>query len=118
MEDMIKKRMQIISDLKSELTSLKENYDDIMEDDSLYQEVQEKAAEVREEKKASKTRLMTDPIYRQLSEEMREKRLEIKENREALSQELVELYKKEGKTEIIDADGNVKRMKFSVRLVN
>lgn len=118
MEDMIKKRLQIIADLKGEITSLKENYDDIMEDDDLYQEVKEKTAEVREEKKASKTRLLTNPLYQQLSEEMKEKRRDIKENREALSQELVELYKKEGKMEITDADGNIKKMKFSVRLVS
>jgi len=100
------------------LTSLKENYDDIMDEDPLYQETQEKASELREERKASKIRLMTNSTYHALSEELKEKRREIKENREALSQELVEFYKKEGRMEVTDADGNVKKMKFSVRLVN
>ena len=118
MEDMIQRRLRIISDLKEELNSLKENYEDVLEEDPLYQEVQEKALEVREEKKASRIRLMTNTTYYGMSEEIKEKRREIRENREALSQELVELYKKEGKMEIIDPDGNVKRMKFSVRLIN
>jgi len=118
MEDMIQKRLQIIGDLKEELNSLKENYEDMLEDDPLFQEVQEKAQEVREEKKASKTRLMTNTVYYGINEEIKEKRREIRENKEALSQELVELYKKEGKMEIIDPEGNVKRMKFSVRLIN
>jgi hypothetical protein len=118
MEDMIQKRLQIINDLTAEFNSLKENYDDMLEDDPLYQEVQEKELEVREEKKASRTRLMTNSTYYEMSEEIKEKRREIKENNEILSQELVELYRKEGKLEIIDTEGNVKRMKFSVRLVN
>ena len=118
MEDMIQRRLRIINDLKGELNSLKENYEDMLEEDPLYQEVQEKDLEVREEKKASKIRLMTNTTYYEMSEEIKEKRREIKENNEALSQELVELYKKEGKLEIIDPEGNVKRMKFSVRLVN
>jgi hypothetical protein len=118
MEEMIQRRLQIISDLKEELNSLKENYVDILEEDPLYQEVQEKALEVREEKQASKTRLMSNATYYRLTDEIKDKRREIRENREALSQELVELYKKEGKMEIVDPEGNVKRMKFSVRLVN
>jgi len=118
MEDMIKKRLQIITELKEELSSLKENYEDIMDEDPLYQEVQEKASELREETKASKTRLLTNTTYHALTEELKEKRRDLKENREALSQELVEYYKKEGKLEITDTDGTVKKLKFSVRLVN
>ena len=41
-----------------------------------------------------------------------------KENKEILSQELVDYYKESGSLEIEDADGNVKRMKFSVTLVS
>lgn len=118
MEEMIQKRLQIITDLKGELSSLKENYEDILEEDPLFLEVKEKVSEVREEKKASKIRLMSNIAYSQLDAEIKEKRREIREHREILSQELVELYKKEGQMEITDADGNVKRMKFSVRLVN
>ena len=118
MKEMIQKRLLIISDLKGELNSLKESYDEIMEEDSLYQEAQEKEMEVREEKKASKTRLMSNPIHSSMAEDIKEKRREIKENNEALSVELVELYRNEGTTEITDTEGNIKRLKFSVRLVS
>jgi len=84
----------------------------------LYQEVAEKELEVKEEKKASKTRLMTNSAYSSMEEDIKEKRRDIKENKEALSVELVELYRSEGVTEITDPDGNIKRLKFSVRLTN
>lgn len=119
MEDMIRKRLQIISDLQNELRSLKENYEDLLENDSLHQEMQEKAEEVKEERKAVKTRMMnSNDTYVGLQNEMKDKRVDIKENKEALSQELVELYRQEGKMEITDSEGNVQRMKFNVRLVS
>lgn len=118
MEEMILKRLKIIEELESELNSVKENYEDMLDNDPLFQEVQEKEAEVREEKKASKTRLMTNSAYQSMEAEMKEKRLELKENKEALSQELVDYYRANGKMEITDADGNVKRLKFSARLTN
>ncbi len=116
---MIRKRLKIVADLKGELDSLKENYEDLLENDPLYQEMQEKAEEVKEEKKAVTTRMTnSNDTYVGLKNEMKDKRLEIKENKEALSQELVELYRKEGKMEITDTEGNVQRMKFNVSLVN
>lgn len=118
MQEMVQKRLQIISDLQGELNSLSENYKEMLEQDPLYQEVAEKETEVKEEKKASKTRLMTNSTYSAMDEEIKEKRREIRENKEALSVELVELYKQEGVTEITDPEGNVKRLKFSVRLIN
>lgn len=114
---MITKRLKIINDLRSELNALKENYDDLIENDPLFQEVQEKEVELKEEKKASKTRLMTNETLQALGEEIKEKRREIKEHGEALSVELIELYRQSGVLEITDADGSTKRMKFNVKLV-
>lgn len=118
MEEMIIKRLQILDDLDNELRSLKENLEDLLDNDPLYQEMQEKSQEVNEEKKAIKTRMMSNTTYTRLEEEIKEKRQEIKENKEALSVELVEHYRQHGTLEIKDENGNVKRMKFSVRLVN
>ncbi len=118
MEEMIQKRLKILSDLKDEMTSLKENLEDLLDNDPLYQEMQEKNEEVREEKKAIKNRMMNNDTYTSLENEIKDKRMEIKENKEALSVELVEHYRKNGSFEIIDEAGNVKRMKFSVKLVS
>mgnify|MGYP001611005021 CR=1 FL=1 len=57
-------------------------------------------------------------MYVSIREQMKDKRQEIKEHKEALSQELVEYYKDSGSQEIADQNGEVKRMKFSVKLVN
>lgn len=118
MQEMILKRLKIIEDLQAELNSLKENYEDMLQNDPLYQEVQEKEIEVREEKKASKTRMMSNSTYQRMEQEIKEKRTEVNENKEALSQELIDYYREHGKLEITDAEGNVKRLKFSVRLTS
>lgn len=118
MEQMILKRLKILDDLTAEMNSLKENLEDLLDNDPLYQEMQEKSEEVNEEKKAIKSRMMSNTTYTRLQEEIKDKRQDIKENKEALSVELVEHYRQNGTLEIKDENGNVKRMKFSVRLVN
>ena len=119
MEQMIQKRLKIIEDLSDEMRGLKENMQDMLDNDPLYQEMQEKSAEVKEEGKAVKMRMLNgNQTYVRIEEELKDKRQDLKENKEALSVELVEHYKKHGTFEITDADGTVKRMKFSVRLVS
>ena len=60
---------------------------------------------------------MSTALVKGYQEEIKEKMQELKENRELLAQELVDYYRESGTLEITDADGNVKHMKFSVKLV-
>ena len=117
----IVKRLKIISDLNTELNVLKDQYDDALESDTEYQRVQgetdELKAQVRERNTQIKESVLEKRAYKTLQEEIKEKREEIKNHKEILSHELVEYYKETGLLEVEDADGNVKKMKFSVKLV-
>jgi hypothetical protein len=114
----IQKRLKILDDLLQELGKLKGDLEDALMDDPNYGKMLEEEEETKKVKKEKKDRIMSTAIIKGYQEEIKEKMQEIKENREVLSQELIDYYKESGTLEIVDADGNVKRMKFSVRLVS
>lgn len=117
-KEMIEKRLKIVADLQAELNGLKEQYNDLLENDSQFQKVQEELATIKADAKEKQDKLLSNGVSKAIVEQMKEKRQEIKENKEILSQELVDYYKESGSMEIEDADGNVKRLKFNVTLVN
>ena len=120
-DETIKKRLKIIQDLQEELNKLQEQYQDALESDSQYVESQERLEELKEEAKEKreviKQKVTQNSSYSALKNEINEKKMEIKENKEVLSQELVTYFKETGIVEIEDTEGNLKKMKFSVRLV-
>lgn len=117
-KNMIAKRLQIIEDLMTELNVIKDMYDSALENDPIYQEVQETESKAKSEVKQKKSVVMSNSEYIKLAEQMKEKRILIKEAKEALSQDLADFYRESGEMEIEDHNGNVKRIKFSVRLVS
>lgn len=114
----IQKRLKILSDLAKELGELKANLEDALMDDPNYGKMQEEEEEHKKDRKEKKDRIMSTAAVKGYQQEIKDKTQEIKENREILSQELVDYYKESGTLEITDADGNVKHMKFSVKLVS
>lgn len=116
-KELILKRLEIIADLKRELNSLKENYEDALDNNPVYQEVQEEEQKLKSETKGKKERVLETTTYKVMSDKMKDLRREIKEHGEVLSQDLVDYYKESGQTEIEDNEGNKKRLKFSVTLV-
>jgi len=116
-KDMILKRLKILSDLQKELNSIKENYEQMLENDKGYQEILEQVKKVKDETKEKQQKIVDNNLYKSVNMQLKEKRQEIKENREALSQELIDYYRENGTLEIEDEDGNKKTIKFSVRLV-
>ena len=116
--EMIEKRLKIISDLRDELKKLKEHYDEALESDAQFQEIHQTLEKVRNEVKDKQNKILTNSVYKAVYDELKNKRIELKENREALAQELVEYYRESGSMEITGSDGNIKKVKFSVRLVS
>ena len=114
--EMILKRLKIIQDLHEELNKMKEHYDDALESNAPYQELKVELSKIREESKVKQEKILNNSSYKGLSEQIKEKRQELKENNEILAQELIEYYKENGTLEIQDHEGNVKKMKFSVRI--
>ena len=117
-KDMIVKRLSILDDLSSEINVLKEQYDDLLENDPDYQELKAELDEVKEATRNKSTQVMEKTSIKDLKERMKEKRMEISDNKEALAIELVEYYKETGSLEIEDIDGNIKKLKFSVKLTS
>jgi len=114
----IQKRLKILDDLVHEIAKLKASLEDALMDDPNYGKMMEEEEETKKVKKEKKDRIMSTATIKGYQEELKEKMQEIKEIREILSQELIDYYKDSGTLEIVDADGNVKRMKFSVKLVS
>jgi len=116
--EMIAKRMQIIDDLQTDLRKVKSLYEESLENDAQYHQIQEDVIKVQETAKEKRVAILENSTYKAMRDQMKELRQNIKENKEALSQDLVDYYKESGVTEIEDSDGNIKHMKFSVKLVN
>ena len=116
-KEIIQKRMKIIEDLREELNKINALYKESLDEDPIYQEVQEQEKSFKESNKEAKDSVMEKPVIKEFKEQLKDLRKEIKENRDVLAQELAEYFKETGEMEVEDADGNVKRMIFSVKLV-
>ena len=120
-KEMIVKRLGILDQLQQELNKLRTNYEETLENDPQYQKIQEEQEKIKTEvfkEKEKQVKIMETPSYKAISDQIKEKRTELKEHKEALAQELIEYYRESGTMEIEDSEGNIKRMKFSVKLVN
>ena len=114
----INKRIKILEDLQEELNKLKALYEESLENDTQFQETQEAETKVRNELKEKKVKILANSTYENFREQMKELKQDIKENKEVLSQELVEYYKESGNQEIVDEEGREKIIKFTAKLVN
>ncbi|KKT11441.1 MAG: hypothetical protein UV89_C0014G0010 [candidate division WWE3 bacterium GW2011_GWB2_43_22] len=116
--DIVTKRLKIISDLQEELNGVKAAYQESLENDPAYQELQEEASKFRESSKDKKIQVVSSQTMKAMADQMKELKTEITENKDILGQELADYYKESGSMEITDEDGNVKRIVFSVKLIN
>lgn len=114
----ILKRLKIIADLQEELNKAKAVLDDTLEDNPEYQKFQEELTKTNEEKKSKKDKIMATQTVKALDDQLKTIRDEIKENKEILAMELADYYKESGVLEIMDEEGNTKRIIFSAKLVN
>lgn len=113
----INKRLKILEDLQEELNKASAVLEETLEDDPAYQKFQEEKAKATEEQKEKKDKVMSRETVKHLDDELKELRKEIKENKEILAAELADYYKETGTLEISVADGDVKRIVFSAKLV-
>jgi len=114
----IKKRLKIISDLQEEINRVKALFTESLENDPVYQEVQEEEKKLKEETKDKKQKVKMAPTIKNMDDQIKQFRKEIQENKEILAMELADYYKESGLLEITDEDGNTKRVVFSVRLIS
>jgi len=116
--DLVQRRLQMLSSMREDLRELNSHRKDILEESDEYHDLKEKGKLVKEQTTEKKKQILAVPEYDAVIRQIKDIRVDIKDQEEALSQELVELYREEGLTEIEDSDGNIKKLKFSVRLIN
>ncbi len=116
--DIIKKRLKIISDLQAEMNKVKEIFNEYLEEDNSYQDVLEEVNKVKSQLNEKKAKTLLAPKFKEIEEKLKDIRQTMKENKELLSQEIVEYYRESGEMEIEDNNGDKKRAVFSVKLIN
>ena len=114
----IVRRIKIIEDLAEELNKIKALYEESLDNDDTFQEIEEHAKALRDESKEKKQQVLDKPEIKEFMQQIKEIRQDMKENSEVLSQELADYYKESGLLEITDADGKVRKIKFSAKLVD
>lgn len=117
-QEMVNKRMIIINNLKEELKRVKAVYDEALEENEEYAEVQEEERKIKQNIKEKKKEVKEDPQLKAMQEELREIRSDLRDNKKALSLQLAEYYKESGSLTITDPEGNQKRIVFTARLEN
>ena len=113
--EMISKRLKILSDLQEEMRKVKALYQESLENDPQYQQIQEESQKFREETKEKRAKVKSNDTLQKLEEEVKKVRDEIKDNRDILAQELADYYRDTGSMQIVDPDGKVKRFVFSFK---
>ena len=108
----------MLEDLQDELRGLRQQSNEMLEDDPEYARIKEETALIKEQVKEKKAQVVEATAYNEVQEKMKEIRADIKDQQEALSQELIELYKDEGVTVVETPSGDVKKLKFNVKLVS
>lgn len=117
-QDVITRRLQIIKDLETEKKKIANMLQDILDGDEDFISMKEKNQQHKETLKSSKERIEEKAHIKEIQMQLKEKAKEIKEIKEVLSQELADYYRNEGTMQIEDDEGNIKRLKFNVSLVN
>ncbi len=113
----IQDRLRILSDIQNEIKKVREVYTESLEEDQSYMELQEEKKKVREQSRTTKLRIMNNPTFTEYEKHLKELREDMKENKEILAQEIADYYKESGKMEIVDDEGNTRKVIFSVKLI-
>ena len=117
-QDLITRRLKVIRDLEDEKDKIAKAKQDILDNDEHYIQLKEKNTLHREASKNLKEQIEEKSHIKEVTMQLKEKVKEIKELKEVLSQELADYYRNEGTMQIEDEEGNIKRLKFNVSLVN
>lgn len=100
-------------DLKEQSAMLKDSF----ENDADYAAIADKAREVQKMKKEAKDKLLQDPSISLLDAKVTDLKSEVKDVRQALSDYLQQYYRESGLTSITAADGEVRELVATVKLV-
>ncbi len=116
-ENLIKSHVSKIDSLKVEMKKNREMMEDVLNNDAVYKEHDEKAKEANKIKTKTKSQIMQQPNMMALSVKVKDTRIQIKELENALSEYLREFQRLTGANEIEGEDGEVREIVYTAKLV-
>ncbi len=114
--EVVRRRLSILSKSEEEIKVQKEMLSSLFENDPGYQEADAQVKEISKKKLDAKARIGKTPQAQTLAAKIKELSDEIKNNKEMLSDELMQYYQTAGVTEIEDSDGNIQEFEIKVKL--
>lgn len=117
LEEMIKKYITRLDELKVEVKKHKEMYDDSFFNNPTFIENTEKAKEAEKDLKVTKKNIASQPAVIQIALKLKSLRDEAKEREESLSDYLMEWQRMTGANEIEGEDGKIRDIINKAKLV-
>ena len=117
MSSSLSKRITIVEKLKHEKQTAKEMLDDALINNDEYRKIEMQIEQLKEDLKAKKAELLAVEKNEKIVSKMKEIGQDLKEEREILTEELIEHYRTTQKKEVLSEDGKKLMMKLSARLI-
>lgn len=116
-ENLIKSHIAQIDRIKVETKKHREMMADVLNNDAVYKEHDQKAKEAAKVKMQTKSQIMKQPNMMALSLKVKDNRASLKDLEGALSEYLREYGRLTGSNEIEGEDGEVREIVFSAKLI-
>lgn len=115
-EDAIHRLLTEIAEAKTQIKSLREQVEAILDQNSDYREIKEELKNLTAKRTELKQILNDDKEYKHTAEEMDELRFKLKDLQEILSHHLVTYYNETQSTQIKDQDGEVRSVILTAKI--
>ena len=117
MEGLIKNHIASIDKLKAETKQFKQMIEDVLLNDAVYKDHDQKAKEAAKIKGATKKQIMSQPAVASTVSKLKDTQARVKELSNALSEYLREYTRLTGTNEIEGLDGEVREIIFLAKVV-
>ena len=117
MEGLIKNHIASIDKLKDEAKQFKQMIEDVLLNDAVYKDHDQKAKEAAKIKGATKKQIMSQPAVASTVSKLKDTQARVKELSNALSEYLREYTRLTGTNEIEGLDGEVREIIFLAKVV-
>jgi len=117
LESLIKNALLKIQNLKEEIKKEKEMFEDGLNNDTVYNQTQQKLIEATNVKNETRKQMLKQPAIITVSQKLKDLREELKELQESLSNALQQYRLSSGQTQIETDSGEVLEIVFTARLV-
>lgn len=114
--DAIHRLMTEITETKQKAKTVKDNLKDVLEQNDEYKALEDDLKELTTKRAAAKKVLQADKDYQLVASELEELKFKLKDLQEILSHHLVTYYNETSKTQLKDAEGEVRPVILSAKV--